>query len=92
MIGADGDPRLAGAGEVACVEVVGAAATGADETVIAATAARLGEGEGEIEADIANLTGTSRQTVTSVLNDLKKHNLIYFSRNSILIRDVKKLA
>lgn len=44
------------------------------------------------QQDIANITGTSRQTVTSVLNDLKKHNLIYFSRNSILIRDVKKLA
>ncbi|MFZ4635467.1 MAG: Crp/Fnr family transcriptional regulator [Saprospiraceae bacterium] len=44
------------------------------------------------QADIASLTGTSRQTVTSVLNDLKKSNLIYFRRNSILIRDVAKLA
>lgn len=44
------------------------------------------------QQDIASLTGTSRQTVTSVLNDLKKSNLIYFNRNSILIRDVQKLA
>ena len=44
------------------------------------------------QQDIANLTGTSRQTVTSVFNDLKKSNLIYFNRNSILIRDVEKLA
>ena len=44
------------------------------------------------QQDIANLTGTSRQTVTSVLNDLRKSNLIYFNRNSILIRDLQKLA
>lgn len=44
------------------------------------------------QQDIASLTGTSRQTVTSVLNDLRKSNLIYFNRNTILIRDVAKLA
>jgi CRP/FNR family transcriptional regulator, cyclic AMP receptor protein len=44
------------------------------------------------QQDIANITGTSRQTVTSVFNDLKKSNQINFSRNSILIRDVAKLA
>ncbi len=44
------------------------------------------------QQDIANITGTSRQTVTSVLNDLRKENLIYFNRNSILIRDMAKLA
>ena len=44
------------------------------------------------QQDIANLTGTSRQTVTSVLNDLRKSDLIYFNRRSILIRDVAKLA
>jgi CRP-like cAMP-binding protein len=44
------------------------------------------------QQDIANLTGTSRQTVTSVLNELKKENLIYFTRKSILVRDVAKLA
>lgn len=44
------------------------------------------------QQDIANLTGTSRQTVTSVFNDLKKSNLIYFNRRSILIRDLTKLV
>lgn len=41
--------------------------------------------------DIAALTGTSRQTVTTILNDLKEHNLIYFDRRKILIRDMEKL-
>ena len=44
------------------------------------------------QQDIANLTGTSRQTVTSVLNDLRKSDLIYFNRRSILIRDLANLA
>jgi len=44
------------------------------------------------QQDIANFTGTSRQTVTSVLNDLKKQNLIHFSRNKILIRDMDNLS
>jgi len=44
------------------------------------------------QQDIASITGTSRQTVTSVFNELKRSNLIYFNRNSILIRDVEKLA
>jgi CRP-like cAMP-binding protein len=44
------------------------------------------------QQDIANLTGTSRQTVTSVLNGLRKENLIYFNRNTILIRDMGKLS
>ena len=44
------------------------------------------------QQDIANITGTSRQTVTSVLNDLKRSDLIYFNRRSILIRDIAKLA
>ncbi len=44
------------------------------------------------QQDIANITGTSRQTVTSVLNELRKANLIYFNRRSILIRDIGKLA
>jgi CRP-like cAMP-binding protein len=44
------------------------------------------------QQDIANITGTSRQTVTSVLNELKKENLIYFNRRSILIRDMAKLC
>lgn len=44
------------------------------------------------QQDIANITGTSRQTVTSVLNELRKENLIYFNRRSILIRDMTKLS
>jgi len=41
--------------------------------------------------DIASLTGTSRQTVTTVLNDLKDKNLINFDRRRFLIRDMDKL-
>jgi len=44
------------------------------------------------QQDIANITGTSRQTVTSVLNELKRSDLIYFNRRSILIRDIARLA
>ncbi len=42
--------------------------------------------------DIANLTGTSRQTVTTILNDLRDRNLINFDRRKILIRDMDKLC
>jgi CRP-like cAMP-binding protein len=42
--------------------------------------------------DIAALTGTSRQTVTTILNELKEQNLINFDRRQILIRDLEKLA
>jgi CRP-like cAMP-binding protein len=42
--------------------------------------------------DIANITCTSRQTVTLVLNELKKSDLIYFNRGKILVRDMTKLA
>lgn len=42
--------------------------------------------------DIANITCTSRQTVTLVLNELKKSDLIYFNRGKILVRDMSKLA
>jgi len=44
------------------------------------------------QQDIANFTGTSRQTVTTVMNDLKKRNQIFFKRKSILIRDIKALC
>ncbi len=43
------------------------------------------------QQEIANITGTSRQTVTSVLNELRKENLINFNRRTILIRDMTKL-
>ncbi len=42
--------------------------------------------------DIASLTGTSRQTVTTVLNELRESNVINFDRRRILIRDLAKLA
>lgn len=41
--------------------------------------------------DIASLTGTSRQTVTTILNELKEQNLINFDRKKILIRDLESL-
>jgi CRP/FNR family cyclic AMP-dependent transcriptional regulator len=41
--------------------------------------------------DIAALTGTSRQTVTTILNELKDQNLINFDRKKILIRDINQL-
>ncbi len=41
--------------------------------------------------DIASLTGTSRQTVTTILNELKEKNLINFDRRRILIRDLQNL-
>ncbi len=41
--------------------------------------------------DIAALTGTSRQTVTTILNELKEANIITFDRRRILIRDLDKL-
>ncbi len=46
---------------------------------------------GLTQQDIANLVGASRQTVTAILNELRKSNLIHFNRNSILIRDMDKL-
>lgn len=42
--------------------------------------------------EIANLTGTSRQTVTSVLNELRDQNLIYFDRKRLLVRDLERLV
>ncbi len=44
------------------------------------------------QQDIACLTGTSRQTVTLVLNELKSANKIHFSRKTILIRDLAQLS
>lgn len=42
--------------------------------------------------DIASLTGTSRQTVTTILNELKEKNIINFDRRRILIRDMNLLV
>ncbi len=41
--------------------------------------------------EIANLTATSRQTVTTVLNELRRGNIITFDRRRLLIRDLEKL-
>ncbi len=42
--------------------------------------------------EIANLTATSRQTVTTVLNELRSKNIITFNRRRLLIRDMDLLA
>lgn len=41
--------------------------------------------------EIANLTATSRQTVTTVLNDLRNSELLTFNRKRLLVRDLDKL-
>ena len=41
--------------------------------------------------DIADLIGTSRQTVTTMLNELRSEGKIDFSRRSIYIADIDKL-
>ena len=42
--------------------------------------------------EIANLTATSRQTVTTVLNELRSDNLLTFNRKRLLVRDLDNLA
>ncbi len=42
--------------------------------------------------EIANLTATSRQTVTTVLNELRNKNVLTFNRRRLLIRDMGALA
>lgn len=41
--------------------------------------------------EIASLIGTSRQTVTIVLNELKKSNQIHIDRKNVLVRDIDNL-
>lgn len=41
--------------------------------------------------EIANFTATSRQTVTTVLNDLRSRNIITFNRRRLLVRDMGRL-
>lgn len=41
--------------------------------------------------EIANLTATSRQTVTTVLNELRSDNILTFNRKRLLVRDLEKL-
>jgi len=42
--------------------------------------------------EIANLTATSRQTVTTVLNELRSRNIITFNRRRFLIRNMETLG
>ena len=42
--------------------------------------------------EIAELTGTSRQTMTTLLNDLRNANIITFNRRRLLIRDLSDLG
>jgi CRP/FNR family transcriptional regulator len=41
--------------------------------------------------DLASLTGATRQTVTSILNQLEKENKILYSRSQITIPNVADL-
>jgi CRP/FNR family transcriptional regulator len=41
--------------------------------------------------DIANLIGSSRQTVTTMINELETENILSYDRNQICFLDVKKL-
>ena len=41
--------------------------------------------------EIANLTATSRQTVTTILNELRNRNILTFNRKRLLIRDMDVL-
>ncbi len=42
--------------------------------------------------EIANLTATSRQTVTTVLNQLRNKNILTFNRKRLLVRDMDLLS
>ncbi|MEQ1745311.1 MAG: Crp/Fnr family transcriptional regulator [Saprospiraceae bacterium] len=42
--------------------------------------------------EIANMTATSRQTVTTTLNDLRYKKLLTFNRSRLLVRDLDGLA
>ena len=42
--------------------------------------------------EIANLTATSRQTVTTVLNELRSDNILTFNRKRLLVRDLDQLT
>jgi CRP/FNR family cyclic AMP-dependent transcriptional regulator len=41
--------------------------------------------------EVADMTATSRQTVTMILNDLRNENIISFDRKRLLVRDFEKL-
>ena len=41
--------------------------------------------------DLASFTDTSRQTVTTILNEMRKEGKIYYTRDRILFRDLENL-
>jgi len=41
--------------------------------------------------EIAGIIGSSRQTVTVTLNELRQKNIIYFDRKRLIVRDIDKL-
>jgi CRP-like cAMP-binding protein len=41
--------------------------------------------------DIAGITGTSRQTVTTTLNEFRNNNLLIFDRNRLLVRNLETI-
>lgn len=43
-------------------------------------------------AEIAQITSTSRQTVTTVLNDIRDRNIIEFDRKRLIIKDLEALS
>jgi CRP/FNR family cyclic AMP-dependent transcriptional regulator len=43
------------------------------------------------QKEISSLTSTSRQTVSTVLNELRSKNVISFNRKRLLIRDLEEL-
>jgi CRP/FNR family cyclic AMP-dependent transcriptional regulator len=43
------------------------------------------------QEEIANITATSRQTVNTVLNELREKNIITFDRRRLLVRDMDQL-
>ncbi len=42
--------------------------------------------------EIADLTSTSRQTVTTTISELRRKNILIFNRRRMLIRDMEQLA
>ena len=45
-----------------------------------------------LHSEIADMTATSRQTVTTILNELRRKKLLIFNRKRMLIRDMDNLS
>lgn len=41
--------------------------------------------------EIANMTATCRQSVTTILNDLRRKNILIFNKKRLLIRSIENL-